>query len=118
MELLILIASIAGGIFVVFYILWILYLATMNLKKARDSGTLHPNVKLLGYPIFIVGYTLDILLNIFVMTIIFFDMPEEFTISSRMERYLRYGTGWRLKVARAFEYLLDPFDPSGDHLEG
>lgn len=89
----------------------------MNLKRVRDLGLLHPYVKILAYPIFIVGIALDVFLNIVVLTVLFFDLPRELTISSRLERYLK-ETSWRSKVARVFEYVLDPFDPDGDHIEG
>jgi hypothetical protein len=33
-----------------------------------------------------------------------------------MKRHNRSSTGWRLSVVRWFEPLLDPLDPSGDHI--
>jgi len=103
-------------IFLAFYILWILYLAVMNLKRVRDLQGLHPAVKALGTPILFIGWTLDTLLNWFVMTIILLEFPKETTISARLKRHNRHGKGFRKKIAEKFEILLDAFDPSGDHI--
>jgi hypothetical protein len=102
-------------LFGLFYTLWILYLAVMNLKRVRNLGLLHPVVKFLGYPILAVGIFLDVFLNIFVLTVLFLDPPKDLTISGRLSRYLK-NPSWRTKVAKPFEYLLDPFDPDGDHI--
>ena len=103
-------------IFGSFYLLWVLYLAVMNLKRVQDVGLLSPLALTLGYPVFIFGYVLDILVNIFVMTCILLEMPKEFTVTARLKRHKNQSTGWRLSVAKWFEPLLDPFDPSGDHV--
>jgi hypothetical protein len=104
-------------IFGLFYILWIFYLAVMNLQRVRDLGLLHPVVKKLAYPILIVGVLLNILLNITILTILFLDVPREWTISKRLNRYMTQPVAnWRSKAAKIFEYLLDPFDPDGDHI--
>jgi len=99
-----------------FYLLWVLYLAVMNLKRVKDAGLLSPLALALGYPVFIFGYLLDILINIFVMTFVLLEMPKEFTVTARLKRHKNQSTGWRLSVAKWFEPLLDPFDPSGDHI--
>jgi len=99
-----------------FYLLWVLYLAVMNLKRVKDAGLLSPLALTLGYPVFIFGYLLDILINIFVMTFVLLEMPKEFTVTARLKRHKNQSTGWRLSVAKWFEPLLDPFDPSGDHI--
>jgi hypothetical protein len=102
--------------FLSFYVLWILYLAVMNLKRARDMGKLSKTAKFLGTPVLFVGYILDAILNILVMTIILLEFPQELTVSERLKRHNRYSTGWRKSVALWFEPLLDPYDPSGDHI--
>jgi len=66
--------------------------------------------------VFIFGYLLDILVNVFVMTFVMFELPKEFTVTARLKRHKNQSTGWRLSVAKWFEPLLDPFDPSGDHV--
>jgi hypothetical protein len=110
------VALFAGISSLAFYVLWILYLAVMNLKRVRDEGKLTSLAKYLGLPVLFIGYILDAILNIVVMTIILFEIPQEMTVSQRLKRHNKNSTGWRKAVAVWFEPLLDPFDPSGDHI--
>ncbi len=98
-----------------FITLWTMYLAVMNLKRARDKGTLPNAAKCFGYPILIVGYVLDILFNLIVGTVLFLELPREFVFTSRLSRHLS-SNGYKFKVAIWIcKNLLDPFDPSGGH---
>jgi len=65
--------------------------------------------------LFIIGYILDIAVNWFVMSVMLLELPKEFTVTKRLKRHKQKG-GWRGKVAEWFEPLLDPFDPSGNHI--
>ena len=98
------------------YALWLFFLAAMNLKRVRDAGALHPAALALGTPILLVGWLLDLLVNATVMTLLLAELPRETTVTARLKRHNRQTTGWRKKVAVFFEPLLDPFDPSGDHI--
>ena len=64
----------------------------------------------------IFGLVLDLLCNTFVMTLILLELPQEFTVTSRLKRHHAESTGWRLAVVLFFEPVLDPLDPSGDHI--
>jgi hypothetical protein len=98
------------------YILWVLYLAVMCLKGARDAGRLSKPVYYLSLPILSLGYFLDFLVNMFVMTFIMLELPREFLVTSRVIRHKYQGAGYRKKVATWIcDNLLDPFDPSGCH---
>jgi len=97
------------------YALWIFYLAVMNLKQARDKGLLNKTAMALGYPVLIVGYLLDAFVNVFVITFLLLELPKEITVTSRLKRHNK-GTGWRKAIAAWAEPLLDPYDPSGDHI--
>ena len=99
-----------------FYVLWILYLAVMGLKRVRDQGKLSKLALYLGTPVLFVGYVLDAILNIVVMTVILLELPKELTVSERLKRHNQDSGGWRKSVALWFEPLLDPFDPSGNHI--
>ena len=99
-----------------FYLLWILYLAVMNLKRVKDAGLISPLALTLGYPVLFIGYLLDVLVNITVLTLVLLELPKELTVTARLKRHNRTSTGWRKSVAVWFEPLLDPFDPSGDHI--
>ena len=102
--------------FFTLYVLWILYLAVMNLKRARDAKTITKTALCFGYPVLIVGYVLDILVNLTLMSIFFLELPHETTMTSRVKRHLYHSTGWREKLAAWFCFnLLNSFDPSGKH---
>ena len=98
------------------YALWIFFLAVMSLARARDAGKLTKTATLFGYPVLIIGYILDFGVNITVMTILLLEIPKETTVTSRLSRHNRESTGWRKAIAAWAEPLLDPYDPSGDHI--
>lgn len=99
-----------------FYLLWIFFLAVMNLKRVQDEGKLTKTAYALGMPVLFVGLLLDLLVNTFVMTIILLELPQEYTVTARLKRHNRTSDDWRKSIAMWFEPLLDPFDPSGDHI--
>lgn len=98
------------------YGLWVFYLATMNLKRVRDNGGLSPWALRFGYPVLFTGLFLDIMVNWFIVTILLLEIPQETTVTARLKRHNRESTGWRKSVVLFFEPLLDPFDPSGNHI--
>lgn len=98
------------------YVLWPIYIASMGLMSARDSGTIGPVTIALGYPVVITGLALDVFLNATVCSAIFMELPKEWTITHRLRRYKPFPD-WRGQVARWIaRHLLDPFDPSGTHV--
>lgn len=99
-----------------FYVLWLFYLAVMNLARAKRAGLLSKTASVLGLPILLIGYLLDLLLNVTVMTVVLIELPQETTVTARLKRHHLESTGWRLAVVLWFEPLLDPYDPSGDHV--
>jgi hypothetical protein len=44
------------------------------------------------------------------------ELPKETTVTARLKRHHRESQGWRLAVVLFIEPILDPFDPSGDHV--
>lgn len=104
------------GSVVAFYILWVLFLAVMNLARAKRAGKLTKTAQALGTPILLLGFALDFAINLVVMTVVLVELPRELTVSERLERHNRESTGWRKAVAAWFEPILDPFDPDGDHI--
>ena len=102
--------------FVVTYLLYTFYAAVMNIKRVRDMGKLTKLGMAFGYPTLIIGLLLDFLCNVFVMTLLFLEIPQELTVTSRLKRHNRESTGWRLAIVKFFEPVLDPLDPSGDHV--
>lgn len=104
------------------YVLWLLYLAVMNLKRSKDAGTIPRTALWLGYPILIVGLLVDWLVNVIVFTVLFMDLPGTATelVTGRLKRYaynINHMGSKRQKAAHWFAaHLLDPFDPSGKHI--
>lgn len=102
--------------FAVTYGLYVFYCAVMNIKRVSDAGKLTLVGKVFGYPTLLIGVTLDALCNIFVMSIVLFELPKELLVTTRLKRHHKESTGYRLAVVKFFEPVLDPLDPSGDHI--
>lgn len=98
------------------YLLYVFYGCVMNVKRVRDAGKLTRIGYVFGWPTLILGYALDVICNVFVMTLLFLELPKETTVTARMKRHNRESTGWRKRIVLFFEPLLDPLDPSGDHI--
>lgn len=106
----------ALGSFLAFWLLWVFYLAVMNLKRVQDAGKLNKTCLYLGLPVLFVGLALDFLCNVFVMTLVLLEPPQEMTVTARLQRHKFHSKGWRLKIVEWFETVLDEFDPSGNHV--
>lgn len=95
---------------------WGLYVLVMALYRAHLQKRLSKLVYALGAPFLVIGAAIDLLMNITLATVIFFDAPKEYLVTSRLKRYIANDDGWRCKVARSIcDNLLDIFDPSGNH---
>jgi hypothetical protein len=109
---------IAAWALVLVYGLWVFYLAVMNLQRARNAGTLDVWAYRFGLPVFVVGWLLDFVVNIAVLSFIMLEPPRELLVTSRLKRHIATGTGWRCSMARwVCSNLLDAFDPSGCHCD-
>lgn len=98
------------------YLLYVWYAAVMNVKRVKEMGKLEFVGMVFGYPTLFIGLALDLLCNIFVMTLLMLELPKETTVTARLKRHNKESTGWRLKIVKFFEPMLDPLDPSGDHV--
>lgn len=98
------------------YALWLFYLAVMSLYRAKLNNQLSKVALRLGYPILIIGLLLDFVVNVVVASVVFLDLPREFTVSEKMSRLIKSNSKWRKTGACWFcEKFLDVFDPSGKH---
>lgn len=98
------------------YALWIFYLATMALYRARISGTISKTALFFGWPIAMTGVVLDFLVNITIVSVLLLEIPRELLVTRRLHRHLADGSGWRFNIAKFIcSKLLDTFDPSGTH---
>lgn len=103
--------------FIITWLLWVFYLAVMNLRRVDKMGKLGITATGLGMPALIIGLVLDLLVNVVVMTILMLELPRETTVTARLKRHKRESTGWRLKVTEWLaSELLDSFDPDGRHV--
>jgi predicted transporter len=109
-------AVILGGTFAALYVMWVVYLAVMNLARAKHAGLLSRTARVLGTPLLIFGLVLDAFLNWTFLTVLLLELPQEATMSERLERHNRFSLGWRKSVAVWAEQLLDPYDPDEDHI--
>jgi hypothetical protein len=102
----------------------------MNLIRVHKSGSMSRTTYILAFPIVIVGYILDIVINLILMTAFLLELPQwrynsakyfgievEWTVTARLSRHIHDSSGWRKSVALWFgSELLDQFDPTGRHL--
>lgn len=103
--------------FASFYLLWVLYLAVMNLQRARDNKTLGRPAYCLGLPLLYLGLLVDFLVNVLPVSVLFLELPREFLVTQRLTRHANSAGGWRKRLAVWFALnLLDTFDPSGQHV--
>lgn len=95
------------------YLLWLLFLAVMALKWKWSS--LPKAVRAIAAPAVIVAVFLDVLFNITIGTILFLDLPHQWTFSQRIGSY-KARFDWRSPLAAWIcANLLDPFEVDGAH---
>ena len=100
------------------YVLWVLYLAVMNLLRVQQAGKLSKTIYYLSWPLLAIALIVDVAFNVIVGSVIFLQPPDfkRLTLSARMDDLIRNGSGWRKRNAIIFvAYLLEPFDTSGMH---
>lgn len=98
------------------WMLWVFFLAVMQIRDARDRGSLTPWGLRFGYTVLVPGYVLDFLVQVTFAILIFWGLPKELTVSARVKRLVETGTGWPRRCAQWFRtHLLKPFDQTGGH---
>ena len=96
---------------------WGLYVLVMGLYRAHLARRLNRFTTVLGLPFVIAGFSVDVLANITVASIVFVEWPREWLVTDRLQRHIRTPqSAWRTRLASIIcDHLLDVFDPSGDH---
>lgn len=100
------------------WLLWVFYLAVMNLQRVHKAGKLGRVALALGLPVLVVGFVLDVVANLVIFTALLAELPRwgEWTVTARLKRHLATSRGYRLAVAHWFETeLLAEFDHKGYH---
>lgn len=101
----------------VLWITWIMYLAYTSLERAHKMGKVGKVAWTLAFPLVVIFWPLDVLLNVTLFSLLFWEIPKELTITSRLSRHHRDSFGWRYSLAHWFgAELLDPFDADGYHI--
>ena len=97
------------------YGLWLLFLAVMALNWRWHA--LPTTVRAIALPAVLVSVALDILFNATLGTVLFLELPRQWTFSQRVGSYKK-RIDWRAPLACWIcANLLDPFD-SGNHCKG
>jgi len=99
---------------------FLLFLAVMKLRDARDLGALRGlnwTVIWLAYSFLFIGLVMDALLNWIVLTALFVEWPRETLSTLRVKRHKHKSSGWRQRLAAWLcANFLTPFDRS--HCDG
>jgi hypothetical protein len=85
-----------GAAFGLTYLLWVFFIAVMNIKRVSDAGKLTPFAKALATPVALLGIAIDIATNVLVFTFVLLEFPKEPTVTARLKRHHKESTGWRL----------------------
>jgi hypothetical protein len=107
----------AGYFFI--YLLFSVYIIVMGVHRANLQKKLNAFTITLCFPWVVIGYALDVIANIFVVPFIFFELPRELLVTSRLARHLKtpeLDRDWRYDLSKKIcVHMLDVFDPSGNH---
>lgn len=88
----------------------------MSLYRAKKEDKLTKVALVLGYPILIIGASLDLIINVILFTLIFLERPKEFLVTERLSRHIKSKSGYRYKLSKWIcSNLLDNFDPNHNH---
>ena len=109
---------IGGYVLLWLWFFWYLYVLVMGLYRAYLTDRLQKPLVYLAAPALVVGYTVDLVSNWTIATIVFRELPSGplELVTDRLSSHIKDGDGWRKELALAVcTKLLDPFDPSGKH---
>lgn len=101
------------------YFLWPMYVFCMAMMRAYQSKSVTMFAWCLAFPIIVAAIALDVALNFTVFSLMLWGFPlrGEWTFSQRLNRLVK-DDGWRGAVSRWLAAnLLDPYDPSGQHIK-
>ena len=108
---------IALYIYAFMLVFYTLYIAAINIVEGWDGIPLWLKCLVWPIPLVMVG-CFDIPFQIVPATILFWDLPQEWTLTTRLARYRSPATasGIRKDVANAVcTQALNPFDPTRKH---
>jgi hypothetical protein len=105
-----------GIVLLYLWAFWALYVLVMGIYRAHLSKRLNLFTYFMSIPFVIFGIVVDVLANLLIATVVFWEWPRELLVTDRLQRHNRTGNGWRRKLSEKIcSDLLDYFDPTGDH---
>jgi hypothetical protein len=101
------------GLYLLFGITWISYLAVMHLKHNKDKIT--TIIKVSTTPILLILILIYVVTNLILGSILFLEFPKTLQFTSRCQRHIAKNDGsWRYKQAVWWcKNFLDPFEEGG-----
>lgn len=115
-SLLFAVASLPFGAVLLSYLCFVLFVAIMGFYRLELTGQLNKPLRYLSMPLLAVGYVVDALVNWFVATLLFADLPKETLLTSRLQKYMaQEKDDFRKKFATKICSVLNLFDPTGKH---
>ena len=102
------------------YQLWVLFLAVMSLKAARNRGQLSRPAHIAGLPLLAFGYFWDWFVNWTAFFLLFLERPASGLeiVTARLQRYADGSDCWRRRLAWWIDHnFLRHFDPVGYHVK-
>ena len=99
------------------YLFFIMYVASMNMIRAHAENKLNGVLWVLCLPFVAISVVLDFINNVFVFSLLYFELPKEWLVTERLKRHAKEYT-FRGKLSRWIgSTILDPFDHTGNHLD-
>jgi hypothetical protein len=109
-------ASTLGISLLSLWVFWALYVFTMGVYKAHLAGKLKGLNLILAYPIVFFALLVDVFFNLVVSSVVFLELPREWLVTSRLQRYMAGPASWRRTIAVYIcDSVLDIFDPQNNH---
>jgi len=99
------------------HLFFIMYVASMNIIKAHDENKLNGVLWVLCLPFVAISLVIDVLNNITLFSLIFWEIPKELTVTARLKRHYRQKTIRGRLASWIGDVLLNPFDHTGSHLD-
>ncbi|CAB4130151.1 hypothetical protein UFOVP116_295 [uncultured Caudovirales phage] len=100
----------------ILWVFWAFYVLVMGIYRAYLAKRLGIVNLILSTPFVLVGFFLDIFVNLCIAPIIFLDPPREWLVTTRLTKYRNCDSLWRRSIAAFIcDHLLDIFDPTGNH---
>ena len=99
------------------YLFFIMYVASMGMIRAHAEKKLNGVLWVLCLPFVAISLVIDVINNITLFSLIFWEIPKELTVTDRLKRHYQQPT-IRGKLANWIgDVLLNPFDHTGSHLD-